>query len=92
MQIQTPNPSSAMVFVDESLDTVDDGFFWQTLGPDVTQWDNCPTARHGNGATLAFADGRSERWGWRGLSGEPQGDTPVTQPVDLVRIQNSIGQ
>ena len=92
MQIQTPNPSGAMVFVDESLDTVDDGFFWQTLGPGVTKWDNCPTARHSNGATLAFADGRAERWGWQGLSGEPHGDTPVTQRSDLVRIQNSIGQ
>jgi prepilin-type processing-associated H-X9-DG protein len=81
-----------MVFLDESLATVDDGLFWQTLGPDVTTWNNCPTARHSHGATLAFADGHSERWGWRGLAGEPPGDAPVNQRSDLVRVQNSIGR
>jgi prepilin-type N-terminal cleavage/methylation domain-containing protein/prepilin-type processing-associated H-X9-DG protein len=91
-QVNSPNPPAAMVFMDESLATVDDGFFWQTLGPDVTTWNNCPTARHSNGATLAFADGHSERWGWLGLTGEPPGDTPATQRADLVRVQNSIGQ
>jgi prepilin-type processing-associated H-X9-DG protein len=91
-QVQNPNPPAAMVFMDESLNTVDDGFFWQTLGSAVTTWDNCPTARHGNGATLAFADGHSERWGWLGISAEIVGGSPVVQRSDLVRIQNSIGQ
>ena len=81
-----------MVFIDESLNTVDDGLFWQTLGSNVAKWDNCPTARHNNGATLAFADGHSERWGWLGITGEFIGGMSVTHRSDLVRIQNSIGQ
>lgn len=90
-QINNPSPPAAMVFIDESLATVDDGYFWQTLGPDVTTWKNCPTARHDKGATLAFADGHSERWRWLGLTGEPPGDAPVTVRSDLIRVQNSIG-
>jgi prepilin-type N-terminal cleavage/methylation domain-containing protein/prepilin-type processing-associated H-X9-DG protein len=91
-QIERPDPAGAMVFIDESLGTIDDGFFWQTLGTNVTKWDNCPTARHNQGGTLAFADGHSERWGWLGLVGEPCGDQPATQLSDLVRIQNVIGE
>jgi prepilin-type processing-associated H-X9-DG protein len=91
-RVQNPSPPCAMVFIDESLNTVDDGFFWQTLGSNVTTWDNCPAARHNHGATLAFADGHSERWGWLGITGEFVGGMPVTQHSDLVKIQNSIGK
>jgi len=91
-QIQRPGPAGAMVFIDESLGTIDDGFFYQKLGPNVTKWDNCPTARHHQGATLAFADGHAERWGWQGLTGEPCGDKPAVQLSDLVRIQNALGE
>ena len=91
-QIQRPGPVGAMVFIDESLGTIDDGFFYQKLGANVTQWDNCPTARHHRGGTLAFADGHVERWGWQGLIGEPGGDKPAVQLADLIRIQNAIGQ
>ncbi len=91
-RIQKPDPSGAMVFIDESLGTIDDGFFWQTLGANVTKWNNCPTARHNRGATLAFADGHSTRWGWLGLFGEPCGDKPAAHLSDLEKIQSVIGE
>jgi prepilin-type N-terminal cleavage/methylation domain-containing protein/prepilin-type processing-associated H-X9-DG protein len=91
-QIQNPSPVNALVFVDESMNTVDDGFFYVALGPTVTEWDNSPTARHGNGATIAFADGHAERWGWQGINTEQGGGAPVTQLADLQRVQNALGQ
>jgi len=80
--------------MDESLNTVDDGFFIVRLGSDVTQWQNSPTARHSNGAVLSFADGHAERWGWRGIKKEQSADAPVTenQTGDLTRVQHTIGQ
>lgn len=94
-QIKTPAPVDAMVFVDESLNTLDDGFFLVFLGSGVTAWDNAPTARHNKGATFAFADGHAERWGWRGINtAEPVYSAPVigNQTIDLKKVQDSIGQ
>jgi prepilin-type N-terminal cleavage/methylation domain-containing protein/prepilin-type processing-associated H-X9-DG protein len=92
--IQHPPLVDALVFMDESLNTVDDGFFIVRLGSDVTQWQNSPTARHSNGAVLSFADGHAERWGWRGIKKEQSADAPVTenQTSDLIRVQHTIGQ
>lgn len=93
-EIRDPPPEDALVFVDESLNTLDDGFFALKPGPNVTQWQNSPTARHYNGATLSFADGHTERWSWRGINTEQYGNAPVTgnQAIDLERLQNAIGQ
>jgi len=91
-QIQNPAPASAMVFVDESLNTVDDGFFLVSLTPNAGTWDNSPTARHSNGATLVFADGHAEHWRWKGINTEQSGGAPVTAPEDMYRLQHSIGQ
>jgi len=93
-EIKSPPPVGALVFVDESLNTVDDGFFAIQAGADVTKWQNSPTARHARGATLSFADGHAERWSWRGMSQEQPMDEPVAenQASDLARLQNAIGQ
>jgi len=93
-EIKSPPPADALVFVDESLNTVDDCFFALRPGFGVTKWQNSPTARHANGATLSFADGHAERWSWRGISGEQMADDPVgeNQAEDLAKMQNAIGQ
>jgi prepilin-type N-terminal cleavage/methylation domain-containing protein/prepilin-type processing-associated H-X9-DG protein len=64
-QINVPGSSTAVVFVDESANTVDDGIYAITL----TQWQNSPTARH-RGAVFSFADGHVERWRWLGITQE----------------------
>ncbi len=65
--IITPSPSGCLVFIDESKETVDDGYY-ATRGPTDRYWQNSPTARHGKSAALSFADGHSEIYRWRILS------------------------
>ena len=61
-QIYHPAPATRVVFIDEG---------WATPGSYAVHyqnevwWDD-PTVRHGDGTTLAFADGHSEYWKWRG--------------------------
>lgn len=90
--IRNPNPTFALVFVDESIESVDDGFFATHLEP---TWMNSPTVRHSNGAIFSFADGHGERWGWRGLRVEQDWFAPATGPganslADLQRVWTSV--
>jgi prepilin-type processing-associated H-X9-DG protein len=93
-EIQRPIPSEAMTFVDESLETVDDGYFAVNYNATPTQWQNSPTVRHGKSGVLAFADGHSERWRWRVLNFEQGINAPYAGPpntlVDLQRLQRAV--
>jgi prepilin-type N-terminal cleavage/methylation domain-containing protein/prepilin-type processing-associated H-X9-DG protein len=88
--IQQPGPVNALTFLDESINTIDDGYFAVRL---TSTWQNSPTVRHSKGATLSFADGHSERWGWKGLLKDQGLDAPVIgtgQISDLKRLQDSV--
>lgn len=62
--IRSPSPASAIVCVDESINTVDDGMLCLT----TNIWQNSPTIRHSpKGCIFSFADGHVERWQWFGL-------------------------
>lgn len=87
--IQNPGPATAMVLADESLNTVNDEVLRIFLGYDF--WPDSPTARHSHGATFAFADGHSERWGWLGITTEQAARAPARNLLDLTKVQNSIG-
>ena len=76
---QIKQQSEAIVFVDESVNSVDDGVFAMTL----TQWQNTPTVRHNKGATFSFADAHVERWSWGGLNKELGW---YTDPADNLKI------
>jgi prepilin-type N-terminal cleavage/methylation domain-containing protein/prepilin-type processing-associated H-X9-DG protein len=91
-EIKSPPPAEALVFVDESLNSVDDGLFALQL-TNATVWQNSPTARHAHGATSSFADGHAARWGWNSVTTEQAGFAPVTgnQAVDLTKLQRSMG-
>ena len=65
--INTPSPSGCLTFVDESKETVDDGFFAVQAPPSKT-WQNSPTARHGKAAAFSFADGHAEAYRWKVLN------------------------
>jgi prepilin-type N-terminal cleavage/methylation domain-containing protein/prepilin-type processing-associated H-X9-DG protein len=86
-QIVKPNTPGAFVFLDESLNTVDDGYFAVRL---TAVWQNSPTIRHAKGATFSFADGHSEPWHWRTLNVEQTYNinTTPTDP-DLKRLQDA---
>ncbi len=88
-QIRSPAPSEAIVFVDESQNTLDD----VVMGLDWDDWKNSPTARHNKGATFAFADGHAERWQWLGLNSEQGFNVPPSTPAqwhDLRRFQAAV--
>jgi prepilin-type N-terminal cleavage/methylation domain-containing protein/prepilin-type processing-associated H-X9-DG protein len=89
-EIKNPVPANAMLFIDESLNTVDDGFFYIGVGPGTTTWNNCPGARHNKGCTFSFADGHAERWQWKGITTEMDYGAPVVSPDDLKRVQDAI--
>jgi len=67
-EILSPAPSQAMVFLDESIETIDDGYFAVNYANEPNAWQNSPTVRHGNACVFAFADGHSELWHWRTLN------------------------
>jgi prepilin-type N-terminal cleavage/methylation domain-containing protein/prepilin-type processing-associated H-X9-DG protein len=89
--IRNPSPVNALVFMDESLNTVDDCFFIVQMGSDVATWQNSPTARHNHGASLSFADGHEELWSWKSINDEQEDNEPATGDIDLPRVQNAIG-
>ena len=89
-EIILPPPSEAMTFVDESIETVDDGYFAVNYSARKTDWQNSPTVRHGKSGVFAFADGHSALWRWRTLNTDqgiwaPSGGPPNTT-FDLQRI------
>jgi prepilin-type N-terminal cleavage/methylation domain-containing protein/prepilin-type processing-associated H-X9-DG protein len=94
--IKNPTPVEAMTFMDESIETLDDGYFAVNANSDhVSVWQNSPTVRHGNSGVFAFADGHSERWRWRALNREQIWEAGIRQygvdtTVDLRRVQNAV--
>jgi prepilin-type processing-associated H-X9-DG protein len=94
-QIKYPSPSEALTFLDESINTLDDGYFAVNANGELNGWQNSPTARHGRACVLAFADGHAERWRWLALNVEQTLDAGATQygvdtTRDLRRIQNAV--
>jgi prepilin-type N-terminal cleavage/methylation domain-containing protein/prepilin-type processing-associated H-X9-DG protein len=92
-QIKSPSPSEAITFVDESVETLDDGYFAVNANT-RTVWQNSPTVRHGNSAVFGFVDGHGERWRWRALAKDQDLDTSAGSPnntqVDLERLQRAV--
>lgn len=91
-QIIRPPPCNAIVFVDESLNTIDDGFMAVELN---SSWMNSPSARHSQGGQFSFADGHAERWRWHSLNQEQDWWAPTTGPSgdtsqDLRRFQDAV--
>ena len=56
------SPSQTFVFIDEHQDTINDGFFVNTL--DEYKWGNLPASYHNGAASLSFADGHTEAHRW----------------------------
>jgi len=92
--IRSPEPAEAMTFVDESIDTIDDGYFAINYANEPSNWQNSPTVRHGNAGVLGFADSHSELWRWRKLNKEQAWDIPWAGPpnslVDFQRCQYAV--
>jgi prepilin-type N-terminal cleavage/methylation domain-containing protein/prepilin-type processing-associated H-X9-DG protein len=100
--IVDPSPSKAIVFLDESKESVDDGYF-AVQAPGSTDWQNAPSTRHNKGCGFSFADGHAEIWRWLYLNkdqgwdiqatGKADANGNVTAPgtiVDLLRLQAAV--
>jgi len=61
-EIHNPAPSFRLVFIDEGWMTPDAFAVHYTT---ESWWDD-PPVRHGDGTNVAFADGHSEHWKWKG--------------------------
>lgn len=98
--ITYPGPSESMVFLDESKETVDDGYFAVKApmadgGENI--WQNSPTARHNKGAGFSFADGHAEIWKWLGISKDQDLNAPVisggiSTQRDLDKVKNAVAR
>ena len=88
--ILNPVPVNALTFIDESLKSIDDGIYMLDCNQQAT-WRDTPTVRHGQGASLAFADGHAEHWKWHSLNAEMDGGASAAgSQADLVRLQRAI--
>ena len=90
-EVKSPGPSGAIVFVEESVNTIDDGYFW--MDTPLTDWPDSPTVRHNQGASFSFVDGHAEHWHWQVLNTEQGFYAPTgANPVDLQRLHNAVYQ
>jgi prepilin-type N-terminal cleavage/methylation domain-containing protein/prepilin-type processing-associated H-X9-DG protein len=92
LDVNKPSPVQALTFIDESINSIDDGIFYVNLNTPQT-WGNSPTVRHSRGTVMSFADGHSEHWKWLGLNTDQAGNTPATLGPnfsDLQRLQRTI--
>ena len=79
--IINPDPSGALVFIDESSKTLEDGYF--AIQVDNRVWQNDPSDRHSRGANITFADGHSQIYKWlEPLTGKHGYDAPAQKPAD----------
>ena len=98
--IKNPSPAEAMVFLDESKETVDDGYFAvKAPAPDGENiWQNSPTVRHNKGAGFSFADGHAEIWRWQflnkdqGLDAGVNAGGGVNTQKDLDRVKKAVAR
>lgn len=63
------SPAMTFVFIDEHPDTINDGFFVNTL--DDYKWGNLPASYHNGASSLSYTDGHVEphRWTVGGVGG-----------------------
>lgn len=93
-EIVNPSPSQSLVFIDESKETIDDGYF-AVKPPVATVWQNSPTVRHGRSAAFSFADGHAEIFRWVILNVDQGLDAPIKKTgadstVDFRKLQATV--
>ncbi len=98
--IANPGPGEAMVFLDESKETIDDGYFAVKAPKDAggeNIWQNSPTVRHNKACGFSFADGHAEIWRWVTLSKDQGLDAAVGSGAastqrDLDKLKSAVAR
>jgi prepilin-type N-terminal cleavage/methylation domain-containing protein/prepilin-type processing-associated H-X9-DG protein len=96
--IVNPAPANCTVFYDESLQTIDDGYFaidnYQGNGPALMAYQNSPSVRHGGSAmTVSYADGHADLAIFKEGEKEPfqnTGSVPASQYNDWLAFYQTI--
>jgi prepilin-type N-terminal cleavage/methylation domain-containing protein len=78
-QVRNPGPSDALVFVEESANTIDDGYF--AIQNNWGRWQNSPSIRHALSSDFSFVDGHSVSHRWKTLNIEQSLDA-VANPAN----------
>ena len=74
-EVRNPGPSDALVFVEESANTIDDGYF--AIEDNWSRWRNSPSPRHALTSDFSFVDGHSVTHRWRTITTEQGGYAPA---------------
>lgn len=89
-----PGPSEVMAFVEERVETINDGSFamqWDFREASSSDWllRDKPGVLHRRGANLAFADGHAELHHWRDTRtvNAPRNDAPMPKNQDVLWMQ-----
>lgn len=97
--IRRPGPADLVTFIEVHEDSILDSLFGiptDQFFPGRNRWWDLPANRHNQGAGLAFADGRVERWRWRAPKRVTvaHGEQPVlTEELpDYERVRSGIRQ
>ncbi|MCP5524566.1 MAG: prepilin-type N-terminal cleavage/methylation domain-containing protein [Verrucomicrobiales bacterium] len=91
--IVNPSPSEAFVFLEESIITIDDGYF--AMKATQTVWQNSPSTRHNQSTVFSFADGHAEMWKWGQLNVDQDLDTAIVKGgvstlTDYLKLQKAV--
>ena len=85
-EAQLQYPGKTFTFIDASEWMISDGaFVVRWLGDKI--WYDIPSDRHGQGASLAFADGHAEPWRWKWPKQNKQPFLPVANDADLLDLR-----
>lgn len=85
------SPGTRLVFIDEGWASTES---W-TIYPDRIQWWDGVPLRHGDGTTVAMADGASEYWKWKDqktidfANGDADSVLSAQDNVDFDKIQRA---
>lgn len=89
-QIRATSPSATIVFLDESIATINDGYFAANVTGDA--WGDAPADWHSHGCNFSFADGHVEHWHWQDSRTWTVTEKEVTaNNPDLRRLQLCLG-
>lgn len=90
-QIRATSPSDTVVFLDESYNTINDGYFSITVSGPAWSTD-LPAYWHTKGCNFSFADGHSEYWRWHDArTASPNPNAGSAPYPDLARLQADLG-
>jgi prepilin-type N-terminal cleavage/methylation domain-containing protein/prepilin-type processing-associated H-X9-DG protein len=85
--IMHPGSSDAMVFVEESVATIDDGTFGVDPDPAAAGIYNIPAEYHGKGTTFGFADGHAQFIVWQSKVNTNDWTAAVAGDADLLKLK-----